>query len=317
MFFVLQTLTASANLLRHLLRIFGRTCGQSCKIHKMKRFATILSLFLFSSFIAFSQSVEHHFSVNKDKIANGYIVKKVWLNNYGNPDIQVVGSAYESVTEAEGPISVRGIDDLSVVVGLERKRPFAFVSIPVYSVNQETKQIQQLSSFSLRVTEASFEPSSVPKAKTTASGSVLASGDWYKISVKEKGIYKLDYNFLQSQVGITPGSVSTAKIGLYGNGGVMHSESNAAPRHDDLFENAIVVVDGGDGKFDQGDYILFYANGPDEWVKDSANLTFRHRKNLYEDKSYYFLNFDKQESGKRLSSVPNFGGPTVTVTSLT
>ena len=281
----------------------------------MKRFATILSLFLFSSFIAFSQSVEHHFSVNKDKIANGYIVKKVWLNNYGKPDVQVTGSAYESVTEAEGPISVRGIDDLSVVVGLERKRPFAFVSIPVYSVNQETKQIQQLSSFSLRVTEASFEPSSVPKAKTTASGSVLASGDWYKISVKEKGIYKLDYNFLQSQVGITPGSVSTAKIGLYGNGGVMHSESNAAPRHDDLFENAIVVVDGGDGKFDQGDYILFYANGPDEWVKDSANLTFRHRKNLYEDKSYYFLNFDKQESGKRLSSVPNFGGPTVTVTS--
>jgi hypothetical protein len=278
----------------------------------MKRIATILSLFLFSNFIAFSQSVEHHYTVNKGKIANGYIVKKVWLNSFAKPEVQVMGPVFEALTEADQSIAVRDVNDLSIVIGLERKRPFAFVSIPVYSVNQETKQIQQLSSFTLKVTEA--EPSSfpTPKAKTTAEGSVLASGDWYKISVKENGIYKLDYDFLQSELGITPSSITTANIRLYGNGGIMHSESNAAFHHDDLVENAIVVVDGGDNKFDQGDYILFYANGPDEWTKDSMNKRFHHRKNLYEDKSYYFLNFDKGP-GRRISSISGSGNPNVTV----
>ena len=32
---------------------------------------------------------------------------------------------------------------------------------------------------------------------------------------------------------------------------------------DDLEQQSIFVFDGGDGLFSQGDYILFYLNGPD------------------------------------------------------
>jgi hypothetical protein len=34
-------------------------------------------------------------------------------------------------------------------------------------------------------------------------------------------------------------------------------EANAITRADDLIENAIMVMDGGDGVFNQNDYILF------------------------------------------------------------
>jgi hypothetical protein len=42
----------------------------------------------------------------------------------------------------------------------------------------------------------------------------------------------------------------------------MLPEKNGDACPDDLLENAIVVVGESDGKFNTGDYILFYAVGP-------------------------------------------------------
>lgn len=120
------------------------------------------------------------------------------------------------------------------------------------------------------------------------SNSVLASGSWYKISVKKTGIYKIDGAFLQS-LGINTSGLSSSTIRLFGNGGQMLAEPNSTPRADDLIENAIQVVDGGDGVFSGTDYFLFYAAGPDKWAKDSVNQRFRHQKNLYAKESYYFI----------------------------
>src|SRR5690606_29429006 len=72
-------------------------------------------------------------------------------------------------------------------------------------------------------------------------------------------------------------------------------------------------VDGGDGVFGPGDYFLFYANGPDAWHKDSANRSFVYEKNLYEDKSYYFLNLD-EDGGLRVASQGSAPAANVTVT---
>ncbi|HUR67033.1 MAG TPA: type IX secretion system sortase PorU, partial [Chitinophagaceae bacterium] len=76
---------------------------------------------------------------------------------------------------------------------------------------------------------------------------------------------------------------------------------------DDLLENPLAVVDGGDGTISGSDYILFYANGPDEWIKDSLNQGFLHRKNIYSDKSYYFLSIGG--TGKRISNAPLLSSP--------
>src|SRR6478735_6675335 len=141
--------------------------------------------------------------------------------------------------------------------------------------------------------------------------SVLASGNWYKIAIKQEGVYKVDLNLLNS-LGIAGSSLSSASVRLYGNGGAMLDEDNASSRTDDLFENPIEVVDGGDGQFNSSDYFLFYAPGPQRWVKDSLNQSFRHRKNLYSDTAFYYITIGGNGKRLPLQNVP--GPPNSTVT---
>ncbi len=148
--------------------------------------------------------------------------------------------------------------------------------------------------------------------RTYKTSSVLSSGNWYKLVIKSAGVYKIDIPFLNS-LGVATGNLASNSIRLFGNGGQMLSEANAGPWTDDLQENAIMVVDGGDGILNGSDYILFYAPGPDQWIKDSFNLRFTHKKNLYSDRSFYFLSVGG--TGKRVSSSAVITSPNTTVTS--
>ncbi|MFI5186249.1 MAG: type IX secretion system sortase PorU [Chitinophagales bacterium] len=148
--------------------------------------------------------------------------------------------------------------------------------------------------------------------RTYKANSVLASGNWYKIGVKEAGIYKIDLTFL-SGLGINTSNLSSNSIRLFGNGGGMLPEANNIPRADDLTENAIMVVDGGDGVLNGSDYILFYSNGADQWITDSANRKFVHKKNLYSDRAYYYLSIGG--NGKRVLPSQNNFIPNVSITS--
>ena len=142
--------------------------------------------------------------------------------------------------------------------------------------------------------------------------SVMASGNLYKISVKEAGVYKIDIPFLNS-LGIATANLSSSVIRLYGNGGQMLNETNKGEWIDDLQENAILVVDGGDGILNGSDHILFYANGPDRWLKDSVNQRFTHQKNIYSDKAWYFLSIGG--TGKRMTVLPSLGSPNISINS--
>ncbi len=71
----------------------------------------------------------------------------------------------------------------------------------------------------------------------------------------------MDRTFLL-KAGINIASVAPAHIKLYGNGGGMLPQANSSFRHQDLNENAIYVEGEKDGRFDEGDYILFYAQSP-------------------------------------------------------
>ena len=155
-------------------------------------------------------------------------------------------------------------------------------------------------------------PALVPAQRTYRSNSVLGSGTWYKISVKDAGVYKIDIAFL-SGLGINTSSLNSASIRLFGNGGDMLPEANATPRPDDLEEKAIMVVDGGDGVLNGGDYLLFFSNGADVWLKDSVNKRFTHKKNLYSDKAYYYLSVGG--TGKRIPIGQNNLVANVSVTS--
>ncbi len=249
--------------------------------------------------------------VNKHEIFSGYITEKVWLEHYAMPQVSIAGITYEQVDKIPDDAIPSSVIRPDVILGKERKRPFALVRIPAYT--QKDGSLKQVAGFELTVKEnKSIAGETKAAAKTTSDPSPLATGTWYKISVPSTGVYKIDYDFL-TKAGINPSSFSAANIRVYGNGGRMLPENNAIDRPDNLMENAIWVNDGGDGTIGPGDYFLFYAIGPDTWTLDSTSGLFRHTKNIYEEKSYYFLNFD-MGPGKRVGSQANVPtGANVTV----
>jgi len=136
-----------------------------------------------------------------------------------------------------------------------------------------------------------FSPLFIIAGTGHKTNSILASGQWYKVAVWNTGIHKVTFEDLQA-MGINASGIDPADIRLFGNGGGMLPESNAAFRVDDLRENAIVVNDGGDGYFDNGDYFLFYGESADKWNYDTISHTYSHSKNLYSDSTYYFMTFN-------------------------
>lgn len=148
--------------------------------------------------------------------------------------------------------------------------------------------------------------------RTYRPSSILSAGGWFKIGVSEPGIYKIDFSSLNS-MGFTTTGIPSSAIRLYGNGGQMLPENCSAPTTDDLLENAIEVVDGGDGIFNGSDYFLFYAPGPNAWLKDSINQRFTHRKNIYSDQSFYFITIGG--AGKRIAALTNTSSPSRSITS--
>lgn len=153
-------------------------------------------------------------------------------------------------------------------------------------------------------------------AKKTTANSRLATGTWHKISVSKTGVFRITPSLL-SDLGLDPGTVSPAHVRIFGNGGRMLPERVETPRPDDLVENPAKRVHNGDQKFDAGEYVLFYAQGPHGWSFDGTNGKFTHEFNVYSETSYYFLTVD-QGAGPE---IPNWSEPvlpsTATVTSFT
>ena len=155
--------------------------------------------------------------------------------------------------------------------------------------------------------------SKASNSKKYAANSVLKSGNWYKIGLKNTGIYKITYNDLVA-MGINPPNINPKNIRIYGNGGGMLPEANSSFRFDDLHENAIFVSGEDDGTFDTKDYILFYGQSPNTWKYNPQTSRFEHSLNIYSDYTYYFITTDLGE-GKRIESLSSSELPaTETVT---
>ncbi len=136
------------------------------------------------------------------------------------------------------------------------------------------------------------------KLKKSGSNSVLVTGKWVRFEAPAEGIYKITRSMLPS-FGIDPGSVDPRTIKIYNNGGKALPEDLAAPRPDDLVENAILIVGQDDGKFDDGDYILFYGRGTNFWEYDTAGKAMARFNDPYSNQNYYWIT-SGGNSGKRI-----------------
>lgn len=135
---------------------------------------------------------------------------------------------------------------------------------------------------------------------------VLSSGTWFKLSVKNDGIYKIDYNLLR-RAGLNPDQIDPNKIKIYGGLNGMLPQPNSSPRPADLTELSIFVSGASDGKFNSGDFILFFGQGPDIYQLPPAKGKFSYQNNLYTDKNYYFITVGTTD-GKRMSTISNISG---------
>lgn len=239
-------------------------------------------------------------------------VKKVAVNGFADESsLQITDIAYETVTKEQlgelntakiptsinakitnmsNPASQKAVIQLSPII----KSGSGFQRIKSFSYSFATTQNRQ----------TQFSANSI----AAVSNSVLSSGEWYRFYVEKSGVYKISKSFLQS-LGMNLNGINARNIKIFGNGGRMLPLLNSTYYPEDLTENAIQVIGEADGSFDNSDYILFYAEGVDNWNQESQT-----HLNLFSDKSYYYVTAQGSQ-GKRISNMaPISLNPTLTTT---
>ena len=119
------------------------------------------------------------------------------------------------------------------------------------------------------------------------SNSVLASGYWVKLAVRESGIYKLTYEEI-----VNMGVSSPENIRIFGYGGEIQEEDFSKisiADKDDLKEIAVFMEKGSDDVFGSGDYILFWAQGVIKRTYNDLTGGYEFTPNYYTDYGYYLL----------------------------
>jgi hypothetical protein len=230
--------------------------------------------------------------------------EKIKLSEYYSYSVEITDASYEICSDKE----IKCLNDskfensvkVNASVSLEKKVPYLCISFFPFRINSLTGKTEKLVSFNLQIEKnqkINYSPSA--KKNTYASSSVLSTGNWYKITVNQSGIYTLTYLDL-IQLGVNVNSIDPRNIRIYGNGGGTLPEGNFIPRYDDLVENPIYVSGESDGVFDNSDYILFYGDGPVQWSYYASDKMFHHQTNYYSNVTTYFLTADLG-TGKRIS----------------
>jgi Peptidase family C25 len=238
------------------------------------------------------------------------------ISSYGQVNVTIENAVFEPLKNAEFVDKSNFIESNVVIesnLSVQRKQPYAFVSILPLKRDNGTGQILKLVSFDLIIEVIADRSSNRRANHQYAANSVLATGEWYKIATNSNRVYKIDYNFLKNELGWDMNSIDPRNIRVYGNGGGMLPDKNGDHRYDDLRENAIIVSGESDGKFDQGDYILFYGQSPHSIKRkrlilenDTIENFYYQEINLYDTKVYYFLTYSLGK-GKRISDQQNPG----------
>lgn len=178
-----------------------------------------------------------------------------------------------------------------------------YINFATYPYKVENDKLWRLRSFTLKL-HVQSTLSSDTRDPVFASNSVLRQGTFYKVAVQQTGAYRLTGQQMVD-MGIQLSSINPSLLKVYsGHGGRLPGLVDA-DRTDDLVQTPIVVNDGGDGTFDAGDEILFFAYGPDVWTYEDG--TFEFQKNVYSTNHYIFLQTDGG-AGLRMQQAANPSG---------
>lgn len=212
-----------------------------------------------------------------------------------NPIYEPAAIAYDNLISTQ----LTGAASIHAAVVFEKKIPSLLVSVVPFRKNSQSGKIERLVSFDVKLISSSVKKN-VPNTRNYAAHSVLKNGTWTKLGIENNGIYKIGFAELK-KMGLNPETIDPRNIRIYGNGGGILPEINSESRYDDLIENPILVFGEADGKFNETDYVLFYAFGPNNIYPDTIQNTFSHTTNSYTLKSNYFITADIGP-GKRIAN---------------
>lgn len=211
--------------------------------------------------------------------------------NVASFEVNIIDAQYEvmSTAEMEALPGLKFVEEqleVNTHLSWHQKQPIALVNIYPYRKLSNSQQFEKLLSFEYEI---------IPQLGNGVSGfrksypanSVMQNGSWYRFSLQEDGVYVIDYQFLES-LGVDMNGLASNDINIYGNHIGQLPYENSVPRPTDLLLNNILVEDGADGTFDNGDRILFYATGPASWDRGS-DVKFVHNKNVFTDSATYFV----------------------------
>lgn len=248
----------------------------------------------------------HFIGILRQPLQQGYEDGKIAVSEYEYTEFNTeISKELEEYLLQRKPISFTGI---------EKHKRISFMS---YSKIVRTRdgKLKTIRPKTFELTNLTAKRST-NRSRAYAASSVMApgSGKWYKIGVKNTGVYKIDYNFLVS-MGINPDTLNPQHINIYGNSAGMLDEAPGPNAPDDLYKNAIYIQGEGDGQFNSGDFIVFYGKSAYNWYYNTTHKMFMHENNYFSDSSFYFINISASNTPKRVQTITNSSTPNFTSTS--
>lgn len=203
-------------------------------------------------------------------------------------NIELTNVRYEYISNEE-LVNIQNIENILVTPDIKilpskfrTQSLFSFEMIPLRR-NEISGLVEKIVYFECKISYTNDFSKKSKNSRNYVLNSKLADGKWYKFKVEESKMYKLTY----SQI-LEMGFNKLDNLGVFGYGGMVEKEVSGK-YIDDMPEIPILKVDvNTNSVFDEGDYILFYADGPHS-INFNSNGNFEHEYNNYSEYSYYFL----------------------------
>ena len=241
-----------------------------------------------------------------------FFVKRFELDSRGALVVNILEAEYEAFPKKASDDDSHLQAQLTFETSTFEDRGKYYGKIAFSPIIKKGGRYERLTKVRLQITVTPNSNTIVTRDPDNTDNSVLSDGTIYKIKVNESGIYKITYESLNSVPDIVLSGLDPKRFQLFGNGGGKLPYYSEAARVDDLAENAIIVEGESDGSFDPGDYILFYAEGPDQWSYREDLGEFVMEKNIYDNSNYYFLKLDG-DNGKRVPLQPSASTGSTTI----
>ena len=224
------------------------------------------------------------------------------LTSRGKLNVRVVDMVFEPFevdhqSTSMGKISTQIIPH-SILVE-DKKKFYAGVSFVPFRRNGSA--VERLLSCTIEIDHIPDQSLYYKAGPNNNFNSILSDGALYQLAISKRGIYKIDFNYLSSTLGINAASLDPNTIQLFGHPGGTLPESNMETRIDDLAELPIFIHGADDGQFDTGDFILFYGEGADKWHYNETSEDIRFENNPFDEKNFFILKIASQ-NGKRIES---------------